>query len=94
MRSRTEDLKRQQLNLEQWQKYYYHNQQSYLRAKLLAIKFLSEGKTRTEVSQLVNCTYKTLSSWIDKYLQGGLEKLTKSIKHQVPQRLNCFSTSS
>jgi transposase len=88
MRSRTEDLKRQQLNLEQWQKYYYHHQQSYLRARLLAIKFLSEGKTRTEVSELVNCTYKTLSSWIDKYIQGGLEKLTESIKHQVPQRLN------
>ena len=59
-----------------------------MRARLLAIKFLAEGKTRTEVSQLVDCTYKTLTSWIDKYLEGGLEKLTESIKHQVPQRLN------
>ncbi len=54
MRSRTEDLKRQQLNDKQWQKHYYHHQQSYLRARLLAIKFLSEGKTRTEAAQLVN----------------------------------------
>ena len=88
MRSRTQDLKKQQLNLEQWQKLYYQNQQSYLRARLLAIKFLAEGQTRTEVSQLVSCTYKTLTSWIDKYLEGGLEKLTEPIKHQVPQRLN------
>lgn len=63
------------------------HQQSYLRARLLAIKFLAEGKTRTEVTQLVNCTYKTLTSWIDKYLEGGLKKLTEPIKHQVPQRL-------
>lgn len=88
MRSRTQDFQKQQLNLEQWQKLYYQNQKSYLRARLLAIKFLAEGKTRTEVSQLVDCTYKTLTSWIDKYLEGGLEKLTESIKHQVPQRLN------
>ncbi len=88
MRSRTQDLKKQQLNREQWQKLYYQNQQSYLRARLLAIKFLAEGKTRTEVSEIVNCTYKTLTSWIDKYLEGGLEKLTESIKHQVPQRLS------
>ena len=55
---------------------------------ILAIKFLAEGKTRTEVSQLLSCTYKTLTSWIDKYLEDGLEKLTEPIKHQVPQRLN------
>ena len=88
MGSRTQELKKQQLNAEQWQKLYYQNQKSYLRARLLAIKFLAEGKTRTEVAQIVNCTYKTLTSWIDKYLEGGLEKLTESIKHQVPQRLN------
>lgn len=88
MGSRTQKLKKQQLNLEQWQKLYYQNQQSYLRARLLAIKYLAEGKTRTEVSQSLNCTYKTLSNWIDKYLDGGLEKLTESIRHQVSQRLS------
>ena len=88
MRGRTKELKKQQLNLEEWQKLYYQNQQSYIRARLLAIKFLAEGKTRIEVSQLLDCTYKTLSSWIDKYLEGGLEKLTESIRHRVPQRLN------
>lgn len=88
MGSRTQKLKQKQLNLEQWQKLYYQNQQSYIRARLLAIKFLAEGKTRKEVSQLLNCTYKTLTSWIDKYLEGGLEKLTQSIKHQVRERMN------
>lgn len=88
MRGRTQKWKKQQLNLEEWQKLYYQNQQSYLRARLLAIKFLAEGKSRTEVSELVNCTYKTLSSWIDKYLEGGLKKITEPIKHQTPQRLN------
>ena len=88
MRGRTQELKKQQLNLEEWQKLYYQNQQSYLRVRLLAIKHLVEGKSRSEVSQLVNCTYKTLSSWIDKYLEGGLEKLTEPIKHQVPQQLS------
>jgi transposase len=88
MRERTQELKKQQLDDKQWQKLYYQNQQSYLRARLLAIKFLAEGKTRTEVSKLVNCTYKTLTSWIDKYLEGGLEKLTESIKHQARQRLS------
>lgn len=88
MRSRTQKLKQKELNIEQWQKLYYQNQQSYLRTRLLAIKFLAEGKTRTEVTKLANCTYKTLTSWIDKYLEGGLKKLTEPIKHQVPQRLS------
>lgn len=88
MRGRTQELKKQQLNLEKWQQLYYQNQQSYLRARLLAIKLIAEGKTRTQVSQLLNCTYKTLTSWIDKYLEGGLEKLTEPIKHQAPQRLS------
>jgi transposase len=88
MRERTQELKKQQLDDKHWQKLYYQNQQSYIRARLLAIKFLAEGKTRTEVSQLVNCTYKTLTSWIDKYLEGGLEKLTESIEHHVQQRLS------
>jgi len=88
MRGRTQELKKQQLDLELWQKLYYQNQESYLRNRLLAIKFLTEGKTRTEVSELVNCTYKTLTTWIDKYLEGGLEKITEPIKHQVSQRLS------
>lgn len=87
-KNRTKELQKQQLNIEKWQKLYYLHQKSYLRTRLLAIKLLFEGQTRKEVSQLLNCTYKTLSTWIDKFLEGGLEKLTESIKHQAPQTLN------
>ena len=62
-----------QLDLELWQKLYYKCQQEYLRKRLLAIKYLYEGKTRTEVSDLLDCHYKTLSTWIDKFLEGGLK---------------------
>jgi hypothetical protein len=39
----------------------------------LAIKYLYEGKTRKEVSDLLDCHYKILSTWIDKFLEGGLK---------------------
>ncbi len=54
----------------------------------MAIKYLYEGKTRIEVSELLGCTYKTLSTWIDKFLEGGLNELVKSITHQAPSRFN------
>ena len=63
-------------------------QQEYLRKRLLAIKYLYEGKTRTEVSDLLDCHYKTLSTWIDKFLEGGLKMVVKPITHQVLSRLN------
>ena len=63
-------------------------QQEYLRKRLLAIKYLYEGKTRTEVSDLLDCHYKTLSTWIDKFLEGGLKNLVETIIHQISSRLN------
>ena len=62
-----------QLNLELWQKFYYKHQQEYLRKRLLAIKYLYEGQSRTAVSKLLECDYKTLSSWIDKFLCMRIE---------------------
>jgi hypothetical protein len=63
--NRTFRLGDPQLDLELWQKLYYKCQQEYLRKRLLAIKYLYEGKTRKEVSDLLDCHYKTLSTWID-----------------------------
>ena len=63
--NRTFRLGNRQLDLELWQNLYYKCQQEYLRKRLLAIKYLYEGKTRTEVSDLLDCHYKTLSTWID-----------------------------
>lgn len=88
MASRTEQLCQQQLDLELWQKFYYKHQQEYLRKRLLAIKYLWSGKSRREVSELLGCTYITLTTWIDKFLEGGLKKLTEPITHQVSSRLN------
>lgn len=88
MINRTFKLGERQLDVELWQKLYYKHQQRYLRQRLLAIKYLYEGRTRTEVSELVKCTYKTLSTWIDKFLEGGLNELVKPITHQVSSKLD------
>lgn len=71
-----------------WQKLYYQHQTAYIRTRLLAIKYLWEGKSRPEVAKLVGCTYVTLTQWIDKFLEGGYPKLTEAITHQVPSRLS------
>ena len=54
----------------------------------MAIKYLYERKTRTEVSDLLNCHSQTLSTWIDKFLEGGLKNLVETIIHQISSRLN------
>lgn len=86
--NRTFRLCDRQLDLDLWQKLYYNNQKEYLRKRLLAIRYLYEGKSRKEVSELLDCNYKTLSTWIDKFLEGGLNDLIKPINHQVACRLN------
>jgi len=88
-RNRTEQLRDIELDLEAWQKLYYKYQQDYIRKRLSAIKYLYEGKSQLQVSRLIGCAYNTLTSWVDKYLEGGLQKLVEPIRHQnVPQRLS------
>lgn len=84
---RREKLRQIPPNWELWQKLYYKQPQAYLRQRLLAIKYLWEGKSRPEVARLLNCNYQSLTKWIDKFLEGGLQKLTEPITHQVPSRL-------
>lgn len=76
------------LDKKQWQRLYYKNQQAYIRQRLSAIRYLSEGKSRTEVVQLLGCTDLTIAKWMVKYLEMGLEGLVEPIKHQVKERLN------
>ena len=59
-----------------------------LRQRLSAIRYLSEGKSRAEVAQLLGCIDLTIAKWIVKYLEMGLEGLVEPIKHQVKERLN------
>lgn len=88
LRNRTFRLETHQLDINLWQHLYYKHQQEYIRKRLLAIKYLYEGKSRIEVSQLLDCHYKTITSWIDKFLEGGLNLLVKPITHQKESRLN------
>jgi transposase len=76
------------LDMENWQRLFYKNQQAYIRQRLLAIKYLSEGKKRKEVCQILGCTDLTLANWIQKYVDGGLDGLVEPIKHNVVSSLN------
>lgn len=88
-KNRTEKLRAIDLDLEVWQKLYYKYQQDYIRKRLSAIKWVHEGNSRLQVCHLIGCTYNTLTSWIDKYIEGGLLGLVAPIQHKnAPQRLS------
>lgn len=61
MTSRTNKLRQTPPDWELWQKLYYNHQKAYLRQRLLAIKYLWEGKSRPEVTQLLSCDSLNLS---------------------------------
>jgi transposase len=81
-------LKEKGLDIQGWQKLYYKNQKQYIRKRLEAIKYLWEGMTRKEVIEKVGCSKQSLITWIDMYLEGGLESLTKPMTSQRVQRLS------
>lgn len=85
--NRTQALKQSTFDAEQWQKLYYRHPQQYIRKRLDAIKLLMDGQSRTQVCQQLNCSYDTLTSWIDAYLTGGLAQLVVAITHNKPSRL-------
>jgi hypothetical protein len=53
MINRTSELGERQLDLDVWQKLYYKEQKQYRRQRLLAIKYLYEGKSRREVTLII-----------------------------------------
>ena len=81
-------LRKSSLDKKQWQRLYYKNQQTYIRQRLSAIRYLSEGKSRAEVAQILGCKDLSIARWMSKYLETGLEGLVEPIKHQVKERLN------
>ena len=85
--NQTEALKNQSFDVDKWQKLYYRNQQQYIRHRLSAIRLLHQGSSRLEVCEQVGCSYDTLTSWLRKYLQGGLKALASPIEHQKLSRL-------
>ncbi len=86
--NQTQALKEKAFDPDEWQKLYYRHQQQYIRRRLDAIKLLKAGQSRSQVCQQLGCSYDTLSSWLSKYLQGGLEQLVCAISHNKPSRLN------
>ena len=84
----TERFKLIELDKQQWQRLYYRNQQGYIRQRLSAIRYLSEGKSRAEVCLLMGCIDLTLSRWMKQYIDKGLEGLVEPIKHEVKSRLS------
>jgi transposase len=85
--NRTQTLRDKPFDTNEWQKLYYRNQQQYMRQRLSAIKLLHEGQSRAQVSEQVGVRYDTLTTWIDKYLEGGLKGLVNPIRHQKSSRL-------
>lgn len=86
--NRSQRLRQLSLDLDLWQKLYYKHQQDYIRQRLKAIQLLFQGLSRLEVAATIGVTYKTLSQWIDLFLDGGLEQLTRPITHDKPSRLS------
>ena len=73
---------------EKWLKLYYKYQQSHLRNRLLAIKYLYDGKNKSLVCDLLSINIKTLGRWLDIFLGGGFNKLLTSIKRPRKEKLN------
>lgn len=86
--NQTKALQKKPFERDEWQKYYYRHQQQYIRHRLKAIELLHQGNSRLQVSEQVGCSYDTLTSWLRKYLQGGLKALVSPIRHQKPSRLS------
>lgn len=86
--NRTQAVQNKAWDGDEWQKLYYRHQQQYVRHRLEAIKLLHQGNNRAQVGEQVGCSYDTLTSWMDKYLNGGLSELVRPIRHQKPSRLS------
>ena len=58
----------------QWQKYYNHHQQEYIRKRLKAVKLYYCSVQRQEIAKQLQISYKTLSGYLDQYRFAGLGK--------------------
>ena len=85
---RLKKLREKPFEIAVWQKLFYQNQNSRIRKRLEAVKYLYEGMTRKEVMIEVRCARQTLITWIDMYCAGGLEGLTQATVSNKPERLS------
>lgn len=80
----TDQLRQQEFNPEEWKKLYYQTQKHYLRQRLLALKSVWLGKSRTEASHEVGVYRDTVGDWLKLYIEGGYQKLLNP--KQLPSR--------
>ncbi|MBD2150579.1 helix-turn-helix domain-containing protein [Pseudanabaena sp. FACHB-1277] len=85
---RLKKLREKSFEIEVWQKLLYQYQNTRIRKRLEAVKYLYEGMTRKEVMLEVRCSRQTLITWIDMYCVGGLEGLTQVSVSNKPERLS------
>lgn len=71
--NQTKALQNLPFEQDEWHKLYYRHQQQYIRHRLEAIQLLHQGNSRIQVCEQIGCSYDTLTSWLGKYLQGGLK---------------------
>jgi hypothetical protein len=83
--NRTQAVQDKPFDVDEWQKLYYRHQQQYIRHRLEAVKLLHQGSSRTQVCEQIGCSYDTLTSWSDKYLNGGLSELVSPIRHSIAE---------
>lgn len=92
--NRTQALQDKLFDAEEWQKLYYRHQQQYIRHRLEAVELLHQGNGRTQVCEQIGCSYDTLTSWIDKYLNGGLGELVSPIRHSIAKSVVSRTTTA
>ncbi len=85
---RLKKLREKSFEIEVWQKLFYQYQNTRIRKRLEAVKYLYEGMTRKEVMLEVRCSRQTLITWIDMYCVGGLEGLIQVSVSNKPERLS------
>src|SRR5688572_3282924 len=85
--TRNKEFAKQSLAMDSWQNYYHRNQQEYIRRRLRAIKMFAEGNSRQKITQVLGITYKTLSTYLDLYIQGGLPAVVSPIQKPRAKRL-------
>jgi transposase len=88
--TRNRQISELNFDLLSWQKYFNQHQQEYIRRRLRAIRMYSEGKSRKEILDCLSISPKTLSGYLDLYILGGLDGLTRPI---VKPRLQSLDKS-
>ena len=71
----------------QWENVFEAHLEPHYQRRLLALRYLWEGYRMNEVCQMVDCNVKTLRTWVDRYLNGGYDRLLEPIRRPKPQQL-------